>query len=187
MADTRTQILEIAERLIRTRGYSGFSYAGIAEVVGTSKAAIHHYFPSKVDLGSALLDQTSQDLQAHLNSGPQTDSIAMLKHYFKIFELSILGEQVCLCGMLMAENDGLPDALRLKNKRLVDWQIQWLEDVFNRGREANELHFPGSPLSEAEFIYGAAQGLHIVAKMRNDVQSFKQSMQQLIDRYGRLH
>ena len=187
MTDTRTQILEIAERLIRTRGYNAFSYAGIADVVGTSKAAIHHYFPSKVDLGSALLDQTEQDLQAHLGCVPNTDSIAMLKHYFKLFELSILGEQVCLCGMLMAENDGLPETLRLKNKRLVDWQIRWLKDVLDRGREANELHFSGPALSEAELMYGAIQGSHIVAKMRNDVQRFQQSMKQLLGRYASLH
>jgi AcrR family transcriptional regulator len=35
-------------------GYSGFSYADIAEVVGIRKASIHHHFPSKVDLVRTL-------------------------------------------------------------------------------------------------------------------------------------
>ena len=32
--DTRTQILVVAERLVQTRGYNAFSYAGVATELG---------------------------------------------------------------------------------------------------------------------------------------------------------
>ena len=55
MRDTRAELLTQAELLIRTRGYSGFSYADLAEGVGIRKASIHHHFPAKSDLATALL------------------------------------------------------------------------------------------------------------------------------------
>ena len=55
MRDTRVVLLADAVLLIRRRGYSGFSYADLAESVGIRKASIHHHFPTKSDLATALL------------------------------------------------------------------------------------------------------------------------------------
>ena len=55
MRDTRSTLLTEAETLVRGRGYSGFSYADLAEAVGIRKASIHHHFPTKTDLAIALL------------------------------------------------------------------------------------------------------------------------------------
>ena len=46
--------MDSAQHLVQTRGYHAFSYADIAEEVGSRKASIHYYFPSKTDLGKAL-------------------------------------------------------------------------------------------------------------------------------------
>ena len=54
-SNTAIQIRESAHDLIAERGYFGFSYADIAEVVGIRKASIHHHFPTKVDLVVATL------------------------------------------------------------------------------------------------------------------------------------
>ena len=56
MIDTKTTLLLEAETLIRTRGYSGFSYADLAEIVGIRKASIHHHFPTKESLVAATLE-----------------------------------------------------------------------------------------------------------------------------------
>ena len=58
MRDTRTELLIQAESLVRGRGWSGFSYADLAEAVGIRKASIHHHFRTKDDLGAALVDAT---------------------------------------------------------------------------------------------------------------------------------
>src|SRR5271169_6651677 len=48
-------VLDIAEQLAQTRGYNGFSYADIAAQLGVTKASLHYHFPSKADLGRALI------------------------------------------------------------------------------------------------------------------------------------
>ena len=48
-SDTAEQILDLAETLIQTRGYSAFSYQDIADSLGIRKASIHYHFPSKTE------------------------------------------------------------------------------------------------------------------------------------------
>ena len=56
-SETAEQILDLAETLIQTRGYSAFSYQDIADALGIRKASIHYHFPSKADLGVAVINR----------------------------------------------------------------------------------------------------------------------------------
>src|SRR5947209_18275602 len=56
-SETAEQILDLAETLIQTRGYSAFSYQDIAASLGIRKASIHYHFPSKTDLGGGVVDR----------------------------------------------------------------------------------------------------------------------------------
>ena len=63
------RILDTAEDIVRSRGYNGFSYADIASILDVSKAALHHHFPTKVDLGMALIDRFTNAVLDYLNRG----------------------------------------------------------------------------------------------------------------------
>src|SRR5258708_29278596 len=67
-ADTRSFILQEAEFLIRTRGYSAFSYADLAERVAITKASVHYYFPTKEDLIVVLVREYMERFVAALES-----------------------------------------------------------------------------------------------------------------------
>ena len=54
-ANTATRILDVAERLVQTRGFNGFSYADIAAELGITKASLHYHFAGKAELGEALI------------------------------------------------------------------------------------------------------------------------------------
>jgi TetR/AcrR family transcriptional regulator len=54
-ADTRTKILEVAEREFARRGYEGAHLQHIASQVGVQKTALYYYFPSKAALYEAVL------------------------------------------------------------------------------------------------------------------------------------
>src|ERR1700753_934426 len=53
--ETRTRILDAAERLVQRRGFNGFSYADVAGELGVTKASLHYHFPGKAELGEALI------------------------------------------------------------------------------------------------------------------------------------
>jgi len=54
---TADRVLDIAEALVQTRGYNAFSYADISRAVGVRKASLHHHYPTKADLGLALVSR----------------------------------------------------------------------------------------------------------------------------------
>ena len=64
----RGRLIAEAEMLVKRRGYSGFSYADLAAVIGISKASIHHHFPAKEDLGAALIGTYKERYDAALQA-----------------------------------------------------------------------------------------------------------------------
>src|SRR5574342_732743 len=67
-SDAATAILDIAERLAQTKGFNGFSYADIAAELGVTKASLHYHFPSKEQLGRALIERYEAVFGAALES-----------------------------------------------------------------------------------------------------------------------
>ena len=47
MNDTRSEIIRMADELIKTIGYNAFSYADISKQLNIKNAAIHKYIPAK--------------------------------------------------------------------------------------------------------------------------------------------
>ena len=53
----RDEILDVAERLIRTRGYDGVSVQDVQNELGCSRGAIYHYFRSKEAILEAVIER----------------------------------------------------------------------------------------------------------------------------------
>ena len=58
--DTRTKILDSAQRLIQTRSFHGFSFQDIADEVGIRKASLYHHFDSKDAVALAVLERAAE-------------------------------------------------------------------------------------------------------------------------------
>lgn len=54
--DVRSQVIAAATRLIAARGFEGTSLQDIADVVGVTKPAVLHHFPSKEHIRTAVLE-----------------------------------------------------------------------------------------------------------------------------------
>jgi AcrR family transcriptional regulator len=66
-APTRERIKAVAAELYVKRGYEGFSFADIAQAVGTTRANIHHHFGSKSRLAAELVDRFAADAIARVH------------------------------------------------------------------------------------------------------------------------
>ena len=62
----REQLLEHTLVLIRSRGFNGFSYRDLAELVGVKTSSIHYYFPSKDDLVLEAVKEYSKRISERL-------------------------------------------------------------------------------------------------------------------------
>src|SRR5882672_95059 len=113
---TAEQILDLAEILNQTRGYSAFSYQDISDSLGMTKASIHYHFASKTDLGIAVVDRYVERFGAALVAIAEDQSqpsMAMLDFYIEPYlKYASTPDQVCLSGALEAEIRALPPKLR---------------------------------------------------------------------------
>ena len=59
-ADTRERLLEVARGAFARNGFDATTNKQIADAVGITTGAIYHYYPSKLDLYSAVYEQVQE-------------------------------------------------------------------------------------------------------------------------------
>lgn len=172
--DTRDRILDVAQRLIQARGFSGFSYADIAAKVGIRKASIHHHFPTKGVLGTKLMVRYRRAFAGALEEiDREDDARVKLRRYAELFAHVLRdGHRMCMCGMLAADFDALPKSVRAEVKGFFDDNEAWLAKVLDEGRRAESLEFEGASHDEARTILSAFEGAMLVARSHADVARF---------------
>src|SRR5437763_1255647 len=150
---TASRILDVAERLLQDRGFNGFSYADVAAELQITKPALHYHFASKADLGEALINRYAArfaEALARLDSAP--GPAEKLAGYAGLY-LSVLRRQrMCLCGMLAAEYQSLPQPVQSSVLAFFDLNETWLERVLTDGRSDGRLRFTGTARDTARVI-----------------------------------
>jgi TetR/AcrR family transcriptional repressor of nem operon len=180
--DTRSRILDIAERLVQVRGFNGFSYADIAEAMSMTKASLHYHFPSKADLGRRLIERYEQTFLEVLKGIDATGAAPRekLKRYTRIYADVLRDNRMCLCGMLASDYATLPKAMKEDVRHFFDVNEQWLAGVLEHGRKGGSLDFKGSPLEVARVIVGSLEGAMMLARSYGEAARFDTAAERLI-------
>ena len=180
--DTATQILDVAERLAQSRGFNGFSYADVAAELRLTKAALHYHFAGKAEMGEALISRYSVRFAAALEA-LDTSAIsapAKLEGYANLY-LDVLREKrMCLCGMLAAEYQTLPQRMRDAVIHFFDANEAWLQRVVDQGQQQGTLHVVGSSRETARAIVGGLEGAMLVARPYGDIARFETATTHLL-------
>ena len=173
--DTAQRILDIAERLVQMRGYNAFSYAHIAAELGITKASLHYHFSGKAELGQALIARYAQRFALALEEidSKATPAPAKLAAYAGLYADALRGQRMCLCGMLAAEYQTLPEQIRKAVVAFFDDNEIRLERVLEQGRTDDTLKFDGSARDTARMIISGLEGAMLVARPYGDVRRFQ--------------
>jgi TetR/AcrR family transcriptional repressor of nem operon len=184
--NTSQRILEIAERLVQTRGYNAFSYADIAESLHITKASLHYHFPSKADLGTRLIERYAQRFGQALTEIDETSVTVAekLRRYVALYAAVLRDDRLCLCGMLAAEVATLPKPMRVELKRFFDENEHWLEATLMEGLATRTMRFSGSGRDMAQLIIGSLEGAMMLARSYDDPRRFDAMADRLLAGLG---
>lgn len=179
---TAERILDIAERLVQTRGFTNFSYADIAAELGITKASLHYHFPGKAELGQAVIARYGERFAEALRDIDRTvpDARAKLEAYAGLYADVLRGNRMCMCGVLAGEYETLPDPMRAAVIRFFDDNQTWLVHVLNEGLQDRTLEFSGSKEDVAQTILVTLEGAMLVARPYGDLGRFTATSQQLL-------
>lgn len=175
-SDTASAILDEAQALIQSRGYSGFSYNDISTALGITKASIHYHFASKEQLGVAVVTRYAQAFTGALGALAGNETVttaALLDLYTQPYMQFADGcVQVCLCGALAGEIGALPETVRQRVADFFCWHQDWLARILERGARRGEVHLKAAATDVAAMAFGALQGALLLARTTGDPARF---------------
>jgi TetR/AcrR family transcriptional regulator, transcriptional repressor for nem operon len=162
---TRDALVQAAESLMRTKGYAAFSYADLAEAVGIKKASIHHHFPAKEDLGTAIVEGYIARVRCDLEriEKKHNDVIGRLEAFFQVFRASSEGGLLPLCGALAAEMSALPAALQESTRGFFELQLQWLTARLDEGIARAEIPGGSGAKEKAFLLLSVLEGSSLIS------------------------
>jgi TetR/AcrR family transcriptional repressor of nem operon len=182
MRDTRAELLAQAEMLVRGRGYAGFSYADLAGAVGIRKASIHHHFPTKVDLGAALVaayDARYAEAMADICSA-SPDGPGRIMAYGRLYLGGVEQGLGCLCAALAIEGEALPERLRRDIAQFFRRHLDWLEAVLGEGVADGSLRPGLDPARHARSILATLEGALLMERLFASPASFGDTLGALV-------
>ena len=181
-AGTASRILDVAEELVQTRGFDGFSYAHVASELGVTTPSLHYHFRSKAELGQALIERYSARFLAALQDIERQPGTALskLEAYARVYGDVLRRRRMCLCGMLAAGYDTLPEAMRQAVIRFFDQNERWLAKVLEQGAREGSLAFTGNASMVAQSIIGGLEGAMLVARPYGDAARFDAAADRLL-------
>jgi len=173
---TAETIMDMAEMLIQTRGYNSFSYKDISEAIGIRNASIHHHFPSKTDLGVAVVKRYTLRFGQELHRLASDDSLPTMTVFERYLDpyrmLSDSQQRVCLCGSLAGEFLALPEEMRDQVNAFFAEHQSWLKAIFERALQTGEFDLPETPAKTAKLVLAALQGALLIQRSMGDIEEF---------------
>lgn len=165
MKNTRTDIVNLAEKLIRTKGYNGFSYKDISAPLNIKNAAIHYHFPIKCDLGVAVVNRNRKSFAAAIEKWSKESPDVQLLKFIKIYEDSNASNMVCFMGAFGSSYDSLPPELQAVLTTSGTEIRQWLNQLLKKGLEQDVFKFSGDIECQADSIISALLASLILSKV----------------------
>ena len=179
MADTpnmRERILGAAEKRVRAVGFNAVSFRDLAGDVGVKSSSIHHHFPQKENLGEQLVARYTENFQTRLDriSEEDPDPLNALEAFIALYgEALVVGKSVCLCAILGAEANGLPDRVNAGVQAFFAANKDWLSNVLG------QLPSQKLPITAAEIIVGL-EGAMIYSSVMKDREAFDVTARRLL-------
>ena len=90
------------------------------------------------------------------------------------------GKRMCLCGMLAAEYETLPEPMRDAVLRFFDENEAWLVRVLEQGRTEGTVSFSGPASVVAQSIISGLEGALLIARPYGDVGRFDRAANRLL-------
>lgn len=179
---TADRILDIAERLVQTQGYNGFSYADIAAELKTTKASLHYHFATKAALGTRLISRYGENFRRALEAvdGEEPNALRRLRRYADLYAQVLRKDRMCLCGMLASDFFTLPKPMREAVRGFFDKNEAWLVRTLEEGRRARTLQFAGPAEEVARTLVASFEGAMLIARSYGDASRFESVASRLV-------
>jgi len=166
LTGTKKMILDIAENLFLEGGYGSFSYKHISCALGIKNAAVHYHYPTKPDLGTAIVVRARRRFERWRENIDKRglDPSTKLDEFFNLFRYFLDAGKICYGGALGINFTALPEKMQEEAHGMGSDFLNWLENLLSIGRQEGVFAFPGDPQDQAIVILSSLQGVLQMAR-----------------------
>lgn len=183
---TRTRILEAAHEEIYEHGYQGMRIESILQKTNLAKGALYHYFPNKLALGYAVVDEI---LMEHVKAnwsefaGKYPNPLTAIQQLF-LWKADCYKNEECFKGCplnnLNQEMAAIDQGFHERLEKVMETIHQSIVDALEQGQQQDQVRNDINPGKIALFIMASYQGIMGAAKCM-------QAPQMLTDLFGTLN
>lgn len=186
MNDTRNQILECNYQAVRLNGFQGMRADKVVTELGITKGALYHYFPNKLELGYAIVEEIISPLY---QNGWKPFEEATENHLdaliacLEAFKQRSNEENIklgCPLNNLIQEMTALDNGFQTRLQAIVNQMRKALETGLRHGQAAGTITSVVDPTQTAWFVLSCLEGSYGMAKAAQSVGVFEASVNQLI-------
>ena len=180
--------MDVAESMIRIGGFHAFSFRDIAKEVGLKSASVHYHFPTKEDLGAAVMKRyAGRCLEAlgSIDDFAEGDWEGFVRRFIGIVYTALCNDRkLCLCGMLAAESLKLPTAVVVEVVASVEGHLERLEEALLKGNWTTD---PGLARRAATYVFSSLEGAMMLSVLTSKDEHVEQVSEMVIESLRALH
>lgn len=139
--DTRTTILQLGDSLIREKGYNAFSFADISKKLHIKNASIHYHFPTKTDLGIAIVREHRHKLDELKKKSEGKKPLEQLNAFLGIYVSVKAENKICIVGSLGTDFYTVEPAVQKELKILTGDILNWVIAILQEGKSKKIFRF----------------------------------------------
>lgn len=184
---TRQVILEAAYEEIHARGFQGASLSKILSSTNVTKGALYHYFPTKIELGYAVVDEILAEHIQQMWIQPlleTDDPITAFKNIILQSGREITEEDIqCGCPLnnLAQEMAPIDEGFRSRVEAVYRSWRKGIEEALFSGQEKGFVKKEVNVVSVATMIVASLEGCMGLAKNAQSKKVLFQCGQSVID------
>jgi AcrR family transcriptional regulator len=145
-AAKRSEILDLAQRLIYTKGYEQMSIQDLLDGLGISKGAFYHYFDSKQALLEGIVERTVEQISHVLAPLVHDPKLQALKKFQIIMDTGAQWKAARMDFMFAILYAWYNDENALARQKITASMYThvrpWLAEVFKQGNEQGVMSTP---------------------------------------------
>lgn len=181
-SDVRQGILDVGQRIMAAKGYSGVGLNEILAAAGVPKGSFYHYFGSKDAFGEALLEYYFDDYLADIDRILGEPGLPMgerLMNYWRVWQDTQSFQECqgkCLAVKLGVEVADLSETMRAVLKRGTAGITDRLGSAIEAGVADGSLPACENPYAVAQSLYQLWVGASVMVKIERSLAPFETAM-----------
>lgn len=177
----KDQIIETANKLLIERGYNAFSYHNISKEINIKTSSIHYHFPSKSDLGIAVVKMHNEALEQTIVKTANKTPIEKLNTLFAYYNKLVAGQKVCIVGALTSDINTLDAPLREELMDFANAVMDWATGILQEGQSQKVFRSLVNTEMKAKQIMASLMTMSQLSRIEKDSTAFEQMTQMIID------